>query len=104
VFAGHQSAWLLLPAFAVFGLSRPFFFTPSSRAPVSILPPAEQATAAALVTEAYQLGAVLGIAVAGTVVASAGVITGFQVAMAIAGGMSLVAAAATKILLTAGDR
>jgi MFS family permease len=99
LFAGDRSAWLLLPAFFLFGFSRPFFFTPSSRGPVTALPHGERGLAAALVTEAYQLGAVLGIAVAGTLVAARGGVAGFQLAIAVAGGLCLLAAPATWMLL-----
>jgi DHA2 family methylenomycin A resistance protein-like MFS transporter len=97
--AGERSVWLLLPAFALFGLSRPFVFTPSSTGPVSALPPREHGLAAALVTEAYQLGAVAGIAVAGGLVAATAGVAGFQIAIAVAGGLCLAAALATRMLL-----
>lgn len=104
VLAGHRSAWLLLPAFALFGLSRPFVFTPSSTGPVTALPPSERGLAAALVTEAYQLGAVFGIAVAGSLVATTSGVAGFQAAIAVAGGLCLAGTLATRALLPAARR
>jgi len=97
--AGQRSVWLLLPGFALFGVSRPFCFTPSSRGPVMALPASEGGLAAALVTESYQLGAVLGIAVAGALVAVDQGIAGFQVAIAVAGGLCLIGALASRALL-----
>jgi MFS family permease len=97
--ADRRSVWLLLPALCVFGLSRPFLFTPSSTGPVQALPERERALAASLVTESYQLGAALGIAVAGCVVGLVGGVAGFQVAIAIAGALCLVSTAAMRLLL-----
>jgi DHA2 family methylenomycin A resistance protein-like MFS transporter len=103
LFAGAERIWLLLPAFALFGLARPFVFTPSSTGPVAALEPRERGLAAALVTEAYQLGAVLGIAVAGTLVAAAedagDFVDGFQLAIALAGALCLAASLLTRTLL-----
>jgi MFS family permease len=101
--AGQRSVWLLLPGFALFGISRPYCFTPSSRGPVMALPASEGGLAAALVTESYQLGAVAGIAVAGALVAADHGVAGFQIAIAVAGGLCLVAAIVSRALL-AGPR
>src|SRR6202021_3234584 len=79
--AGQRSVWLLLPGFALFGLSRPYCFTPASRGPVMALPASEGGLAAALVTESYPLGAVAGIAVAGALVAADHGVAGFQIAI-----------------------
>ncbi|HEX5191922.1 MAG TPA: MFS transporter [Solirubrobacteraceae bacterium] len=100
--ADRRSVWLLLPALCVFGLSRPFLFTPSSTAPVQALPGRERALAASLVTESYQLGAALGIAVAGCVVGLVGGLAGFRIAIAIAGAVCLVSTAAMRVLLGSG--
>jgi EmrB/QacA subfamily drug resistance transporter len=100
--ADRRSVWLLLPALCLFGLSRPFLFTPSSTGPVRALPARQRALAASLVTESYQLGAVIGIAVAGCVVGLIGGITGFQVAIAIAAAVCLAATLATRLLLSTG--
>lgn len=100
--ADQRSVWLLLPALCLFGLARPFLFTPSSTAPVQALPARERALAASLVTESYQLGAALGIAVAGCVVGLVGGVAGFQVAVAIAGAICLVSTAAMRVLLRSG--
>lgn len=97
--AGQRSVWLLLPAFALFGLSRPFLFTPSSTGPVTALPPSERGLAAALVSESYQLGAVIGIAVAGSLVATGRGIAGFQIAIAAAAGLCLATSLLTRTLL-----
>jgi MFS transporter, DHA2 family, methylenomycin A resistance protein len=97
--ADRRSVWLMLPALCLFGLSRPFLFTPSSTSPVRALPDRQRALAASLVTESYQLGAVVGIAVAGCVVSLVGGIAGFQIAVAIAGGLCLLVAVVMRALL-----
>jgi len=99
IFADRRSVWLLLPALCLFGLSRPFLFTPSSTGPVQALPARERALAASLVTESYQLGAAIGIAVAGCVVGLVGGVAGFQVAVAIAAAICLASMAAVRLLL-----
>jgi MFS transporter, DHA2 family, methylenomycin A resistance protein len=99
VVADRRSVWLLLPSLFLFGLSRPFLFTPSSTGPVRALPGRQRALAASLVTESYQLGAVIGIAVAGCVVGLIGGVTGFQFAVAIAGAICLVTTVSTRRLL-----
>ena len=102
VLAGQRSIWLLLPALCLFGLSRPFLFTPSSTGPVRTLSARQRALAASLVTESYQLGAVIGIAVAGCVVGLVGGVAGFQIAVAVAGAVCLAAATAVSLLLAVG--
>jgi EmrB/QacA subfamily drug resistance transporter len=57
-------AWLI-PGLLVFGLSRPAIFTPASVGPFIAVPGEHRAFAASLVTEARQLGAVLGVAAMG---------------------------------------
>lgn len=57
--------WWLLPGLLLFGLSRPFVFTPASVGPTQELPPEERATASSLITEARQVGAALGVALSG---------------------------------------
>jgi EmrB/QacA subfamily drug resistance transporter len=99
VFADRRSVWLLLPALCLFGLSRPFLFTPSSTGPVQALPAQQRSLAASLVTESYQLGAAIGIAVAGCVVGLVGGVAGFQVAVAIAAAICLASTAAVRLLL-----
>lgn len=61
------SAWWLLPGLLLFSLARPAVFTPASVGPLAALPGTDRAFAASLITEARQLGAVLGVAVAGVV-------------------------------------
>ncbi len=99
VIADRRSVGLLLPALFVFGLSRPFLFTPSSTGPVRALPGRQRALAASLVTESYQLGAVIGIAVAGCVVGLISGVAGFQVAIGIAGAVCLVTTVSARQLL-----
>jgi EmrB/QacA subfamily drug resistance transporter len=65
-----DEVWLLLVALLAFGLSRPVVFTPAGSAAIHAIPRAERGLASSLVTEARQLGAVLGVAVAGAVVAA----------------------------------
>jgi MFS family permease len=57
-------AWLI-PGLLVFGISRPAIFTPASVGPFIAVPGEHRAFAASLVTEARQLGAVLGVAAMG---------------------------------------
>jgi MFS family permease len=97
--AGEERIWLLLPALALFGLSRPFVFTPSSTAPVTALPARDRGTASALVTEAYQLGALLGVAVGGLLVAGGDFVAGLRWAIALAALLCLGAAVAARALL-----
>jgi EmrB/QacA subfamily drug resistance transporter len=96
--ADRRSVWLMLPALCLFGLSRPFLFTPSSTGPVQALPDRQRALAASLVTESYQLGAAIGIAVSGCVVGLVSGIAGFQIAVAIAGGLCLLVALVMRVL------
>jgi MFS family permease len=67
-------AWLL-PGLLVFSLGRPAVFTPASTAAIDAIPDAERPTAASLVTEARELGAVLGVSVAGVAAELAGRLT-----------------------------
>lgn len=101
--AGSGVVWVLLPALALFGLARPFVFTASSTGPMGALPAAERGLAASLVTEAYQLGAVLGLAVSGVIVATAqgrgDFVAGVQVAMAVAAAVCAAGAIAARALL-----
>jgi EmrB/QacA subfamily drug resistance transporter len=55
----------LIPGLLVFGVSRPAIFTPASVGPFKAVPGEHRAFAASLVTEARQLGAVLGVAAMG---------------------------------------
>ena len=60
-----EVVWWLIPGLVLFGLSRPFVFTPASVGPTKALPPEARATASSLVTEARQAGAALGVALSG---------------------------------------
>ena len=64
--AGSGVVWLL-PGVLVFGVSRPSVFTPASVGPLASLTERQRALASSLVTEARQLGAVLGVGVLGAV-------------------------------------
>ena len=66
--AGSGDLALLLPAFLIFGLSRPLIITPASTRLVNAISAEERGFASGLVTEARQIGAVLGVAMAGAVV------------------------------------
>lgn len=101
--AGREVVWILLPALALFGLARPFIFTPSTTGPLGVLPAGERGLASSLVTEAYQLGAVLGVAVSGVLVASGEAggdfVGGVQVAVAVSAGVCLLGALAARAWL-----
>lgn len=64
-------AWLL-PGLILFSLARPAVFTPASAAAMDAIPDEERPTAAGLVTESRQLGAVIGVSVAGVAAEFAG--------------------------------
>ncbi|HEY7622164.1 MAG TPA: MFS transporter [Solirubrobacteraceae bacterium] len=68
--ARADEALLLIPGLLVFGVSRPFVFTPASTVPVKALPPGERGMASSLVTGSRQLGAVLGVAGLGALAAA----------------------------------
>lgn len=70
--ASTGNALWLLPGILLFSLSRPAIFTPASVGPIMALPVEHRGFAASLVTEARQLGAVLGVAALGAVYAAAG--------------------------------
>ena len=64
-------AWLL-PGLLLFSFARPAVFTPASAAAIDAIPDEERPTAAGLVTESRQLGAVIGVSVAGVAADFAG--------------------------------
>ncbi|WP_287221603.1 MFS transporter [Rhodococcus sp. (in: high G+C Gram-positive bacteria)] len=68
VFSPARNVLLLLPAFVLFGVSRPFVFTPAGTGPVRAISSSARGLASSLVTESRQIGAVLGVAVVGAVV------------------------------------
>lgn len=94
---------VLVPGLLGFALARPVVFTPAGTGPFIALGAGQRASAAALGTEARQLGAVLGVAAAGTVFAAvnglalvdgdATQVHGFETAVMIAAGVCAGAAA-----------
>jgi EmrB/QacA subfamily drug resistance transporter len=72
VAAQKLSLGWLIPGLLIFGFSRPAIFTPASIGPISVVPSKHRTCAASLVTEARQLGAVLGVAVMGLAYTVAG--------------------------------
>jgi MFS family permease len=91
-----DEVWLLLVALLVFGLSRPLVFTPAGAAEIEAIPRAERGLSSSLVTEARQLGAVLGVALAGAVVSAVETAAGGDPADALADGVT------AAMLVTAG--
>jgi EmrB/QacA subfamily drug resistance transporter len=91
-----DEVWLLLVALLVFGLSRPLVFTPAGAAEIEAIPRAERGLSSSLVTEARQLGAVLGVALAGAVVSAVESAAGGDPAEALADGVT------AAMLVTAG--
>ena len=85
---------VLLPGLLVFAVTRPLVFTPASTGPFLTLGGERRAFAASLGTEARQLGAVLGVALAGTAMVAvhgtalvegdAALVEGFQAAVLVA--------------------
>jgi len=65
-----EEALLLIPGLVVFGISRPFVFTPAGTGAVKALPDAERGLASSLVTESRQIGAVMGVAALGAITAA----------------------------------
>lgn len=99
---------VLLPGLLLFGLSRPAVFTPASAGPFAALPPERRGLVGGLVTEARQLGAVLGVVVLGAVFAgvrgtdlteAASVDRGFQAAMLAAAGVTALAAVTVLLVM-----
>jgi predicted MFS family arabinose efflux permease len=93
-------SWLV-PGLLLFGISRPAIFTPASIGPFTAVPSNHRAFAASLVTEARQLGAVLGVAAMGLAYTLGGsaqldadarmLATGFEAAMLTAGAITALA-------------
>jgi EmrB/QacA subfamily drug resistance transporter len=93
--AERLSLTWLIPGLLLFGISRPAIFTPASIGPFTAVPSNHRAFAASLVTEARQLGAVLGVAAMGLAYTVGGsaqldadarmLATGFAAAMLTAG-------------------
>jgi hypothetical protein len=67
IFAAHQQIALLLPAFLAFGIARLIATVAGTAGTIAAIPRAARGLSSALVTEARQLGAVMGVAVLGLV-------------------------------------
>ncbi len=67
IFAAHQQIALLLPAFLAFGIARPIATVAGPAGTIAAIPRAARGLSSAQVTEARQLGAVMGVAVLGLV-------------------------------------
>ena len=99
VSARAEEALLLVPGLLVFGISRPFVFTPAGTGPLKAIDPEERGLASSLVTESRQVGAVLGVAVLGGVGAAfegaegtGASAAGLEAGMLVASGAALLAA------------
>ncbi|HEV7773512.1 MAG TPA: MFS transporter [Conexibacter sp.] len=68
--ARHEEVLLLMPAFLAFGIARPVATVAGTTGAVGAIPRADRGLASALVTQARQLGAVMGVAVLGLVLTS----------------------------------
>jgi EmrB/QacA subfamily drug resistance transporter len=102
LWTGLASSWervaLLVPGLLVFSFSRPLVFTPASVTPLATLGPSRRGLASSLVTEARQLGSVLGVALLGALFASqaparsfgdqAQITAGFRLVMLVAAGVA----------------
>lgn len=102
---------LVILGLLMFGLSRPFVFTPASTGPVKAIAPEQRGLASSLVTESRQLGAVLGVAALGSVVvafdtdaATGASGAGLGAAMLVAAAVCLVTAAAALVLIPEAPR
>ena len=101
----------LVPGLLLFGVSRPAVFTPASSSAMAAIPDEDRPVAASLVTEARQLGAVIGASVAGVAGDFAGRVTtqdaveGFAAAIWVTAAVTAVAGvAAVRLLPKAGRR
>jgi EmrB/QacA subfamily drug resistance transporter len=65
--AQREEVLLLMPAFLAFGIARPIATVAGTTGAVGLIPRADRGLASALVTQARQLGAVMGVAVLGLV-------------------------------------
>ena len=104
-----EEALLLVPGLLVFGISRPLVFTPASTGPISAIPARERGLASSLVTESRQIGAVLGVAVLGSISAgfedgggTGASAAGLEAAMLAAAGAALLAGLLAFALLPRG--
>lgn len=112
--ASTRNVALLVPGLLVFSLSRPAVFTPASVGPLLTLSADQRGFAASLVTEARQMGAVVGVA---TLVAVLGAVRGtsltndlatlargFEVAMLVAAAVAGLAAIAVGAVMPRPNR
>ncbi|GEL17474.1 MFS transporter [Pseudonocardia asaccharolytica] len=100
--AGLGGVAALIPGLLVLALARPMVFTPASIGPLRTLGAAHRAFAASVVTEARQLGAVLGVALTTTASIAAhgqilvdgdrGLVDGFRAAVFVAAAVCTAAA------------
>ena len=104
--APAEEPLLLVPGLVVFGVSRPFVFTPASTGPLKAIPADERGLASSLVTESRQIGAVLGVAVLGSIAAAfdgsggpGSSAAGLAAGMLVAAAAALVSALAALALL-----
>lgn len=91
-----RHGWWLVPGLVLIGLSRPMVFTPASGEPLSRMTEERRGVASSLVTEARQLGALLGVALCGLAWSASGAATVDAAAPDVASGFlasTLVAAA-----------
>jgi EmrB/QacA subfamily drug resistance transporter len=108
--ARAEEALLLVPGLLVFGIARPLVFTPASTGPLKAIEPEERGLASSLVTVSRQVGAVLGVAVLGSVGAAfegsqgtGASAAGLEAGMLVAAGAALLAAVAAFRLLPRGE-
>ena len=110
--AAHTLSILwLVPGLVLFGVSRPAVFTPASSGAMAAIPDEDRPVAASLVTEARQLGAVMGASVAGVAADFAGRLTpqdaveGFAAAIWVTAAVTALAGVmAVRLLPKAGRR
>jgi EmrB/QacA subfamily drug resistance transporter len=110
VLARGEEALLLIPGLVVFGVSRPFVFTPASTGPLKVIPADERGLASSLVTESRQLGAVLAVAALGAIAAAfegaegtGGSGAGLEAGMFAAAGLALVVGTIALVTLPRGQ-
>jgi EmrB/QacA subfamily drug resistance transporter len=108
--ARAEEALLLVPGLLVFGIARPLVFTPASTGPLKAIEPEERGLASSLVTVSRQVGAVLGVAVLGSVGAAfegsqgtGASAAGLEAGLLVAAGAALLAAVAAFRLLPRGE-
>lgn len=108
VVAPRYELLLLVPGLLMFGLARPAVFTPASAGAFVGMDPQRRGLASGLVTEARQLGGLLGVAVPGAVlaalhgpdlVASSSLGEGFRTTMLVAAAVTALAAVTVRAVL-----